>query len=80
MQARVVLLGHVQRGGAPTARDRLLASRMGAGAVRAVLDGAGPSLIGEERGAIVCVPLGEVANKRRPLDPSLIELVHQLST
>ena len=80
MQARVVVLGHVQRGGAPTARDRLLASRMGAGAVRAVLDGAGPSLIGEERGAIVCVPLGEVANKRRPLDHSLIELVHQLST
>ena len=80
MQARVVVLGHVQRGGAPTARDRLLASRMGAGAVKAILDGAGPSLIGEERGAIVRVPLGEVANKRRPLDPSLIELVHQLST
>jgi hypothetical protein len=53
---------------------------MGAGAVSAILDGAGPSLIGEERGAIVRVPLSEVANKRRPLDPSLIELVHQLST
>ncbi len=80
MQARVVVLGHVQRGGAPTARDRLLASRMGAGAVSAILDGAGPSLIGEERGAIVRVPLNDIANKRRPLDPSLIELVHQLST
>jgi 6-phosphofructokinase 1 len=80
MPARVVVLGHVQRGGAPTARDRLLASRMGAGAVKAILDGAGPSLIGEERGAIVRVPLNEVANRRRPLDPSLIELVHQLST
>src|SRR5580693_2182014 len=63
MQARVVVLGHVQRGGAPTARDRLLASRMGAGAVKAILDGAGPSLIGEERGTIVRVPLGEVANR-----------------
>jgi 6-phosphofructokinase 1 len=80
MQARVVVLGHVQRGGAPTARDRLLASRMGAGAVKAVLDGAGSSLIGEERGAIVRVPLVEVSSQRRPLDPSLIELVHQLST
>jgi len=70
----------VQRGGAPTARDRLLASRMGAGAVNAILDGCGPSLIGEEGGKIVRVPLGDVANKRRPLDPSLIELVHQLST
>jgi 6-phosphofructokinase 1 len=80
VQARVVVLGHVQRGGAPTARDRLLASRMGAGAVKAILDGAGPSLIGEERGAIVFVPLGEVASQRRQLDQSLIDLVHQLST
>lgn len=80
VQARVVVLGHVQRGGAPTARDRLLASRMGADAVKAILDGAGPSLIGEERGAIVRVPLGEVTSQRRQLDPSLIELVHQLST
>src|SRR5271163_3238802 len=80
MQARVVVLGHIQRGGAPTARDRLLASRMGAGAVKAILDVAGPSLIGEERGAIVRVPLAEVANQRRPLDPALIELVHELST
>jgi hypothetical protein len=53
---------------------------MGAGAVKAVLDGAGSSLIGEERGAIVRVPLVEVSSQRRPLDPSLIELVHQLST
>jgi 6-phosphofructokinase 1 len=80
MQARVVVIGHVQRGGAPTARDRLLASRMGAGAIKAILDGTVPSLIGEERGAIVCVPLSDVVNRRRPLDPSLIELVHQLST
>ena len=80
MHARVVVLGHVQRGGAPTARDRLLASRMGAGAVKAILDGAGPSLIGEERGEIVFVPLGEVASQRRQLDQSLIDLVHQLST
>ena len=41
IQARIVVLGHIQRGGAPTARDRLLASRMGAGAVKAILDGAG---------------------------------------
>ena len=39
MQARGAVIGHVQRGGAPTARHRLLASRMGAGAVRAILEG-----------------------------------------
>jgi 6-phosphofructokinase 1 len=80
VQARVVVLGHVQRGGAPTARDRLLASRMGVAAVRAILDGAPPTLIGEERGEIVRVPLYEAAERRRSLDPSLIDLVHQLST
>ncbi len=80
VQARVVVLGHVQRGGAPTARDRLLASRMGGAAVRAILDGAPPALIGEERGEIVRVPLHEVEERRRSLDPALIDLVHQLST
>jgi 6-phosphofructokinase 1 len=80
MQARVVVLGHIQRGGAPTARDRLLASRLGAGAVAAILEDCVPALIGEERGAIVRVPLGDLGNQRRTLDPALIELVHQLST
>ena len=80
IQARIVVLGHIQRGGAPTARDRLLASRMGVGAVKAILDGSPPALIGEERGAIVRVPLGEAADRRRTLDPALIDLVHQLST
>jgi len=80
MQARVVVLGHVQRGGAPTARDRLLASRLGAGAVAAILDESVPALIGEERGAIVRIPLSDLGDQRRTLDPALIELVHQLST
>jgi 6-phosphofructokinase 1 len=80
IQARVVVLGHVQRGGAPTARDRLLASRLGAGAVAAILDNSAPSLIGEERGAIVRVPLSTLTDQRRTLDPALIELVHQLAT
>ena len=80
MPARVVVLGHVQRGGAPSGRDRLLASRMGVGAVQAILDGAPPSLIGEVRGEIVRIALSDVADRRRTLDPALIDLVHQLST
>ncbi len=79
-QARVVVLGHVQRGGAPTARDRLLASRMGAEAVQAILDGAIPSLIGEERGDMIRVPLPEAVEMRRHLNPALVDLVHRLST
>jgi 6-phosphofructokinase 1 len=76
---RVVVLGHVQRGGSPTARDRLLASRMGAGAVKAIVEGRPSSLVGELRGEISLVPLPEVPEKSRTLDPELIELVALLS-
>ena len=79
-QARVVVLGHVQRGGAPTARDRMLASRMGAEAVQAILEREISSLIGEERGSMVRVPLSEATERRRSLDPALVALVHRLST
>jgi 6-phosphofructokinase 1 len=79
-QARVVVLGHVQRGGAPTARDRMLASRMGAEAVQAILEHEISSLIGEERGSMVRVPLSEATERRRSLDPALVALVHRLST
>ena len=76
---RVVVLGHIQRGGSPTARDRLLASRMGAGAVKAIVDGRPSSVVGELRGEIAFVPLSEVAEKSRALDPELIDLVAMLS-
>ncbi len=76
---RVVVLGHVQRGGSPTARDRLLASRMGAGAVKAIVEGRASSLVGEHRGEICLVPLAEVAEQSRTLDPELIDLVAMLS-
>jgi len=79
IEARIVVLGHIQRGGAPTARDRLLASRLGIAAVRAIAEGKPPSLVGEEHGEVTLVPLAEVAGKQRRLDPSLIELVSTLS-
>ena len=79
IEARIVVLGHIQRGGAPTARDRLLASRLGIAAVRGIAEGKPPSLVGEEHGEVTLVPLSEVAGKQRRLDPSLIELVSTLS-
>ena len=78
-EARVVVLGHVQRGGAPTARDRLAASRFGIAAVRGLVEGKPPSLVGEERGSIVYVPLGEAIRKERRIDAASIELVSLLS-
>jgi 6-phosphofructokinase 1 len=79
MQSRVVVLGHIQRGGAPTARDRLLASRMGAAAVQALINDKPSSLIGEVGGRIVEVPFEEVAKGPQPFDSELIDLVHLLS-
>ncbi|HXN85787.1 MAG TPA: 6-phosphofructokinase [Candidatus Binataceae bacterium] len=79
VQARVVVLGHIQRGGSPTARDRLLASRMGAGAVKAIVDGHASSLVAELRGEISFVPLPEVPAKSRQLDTDLLDLVAMLS-
>jgi 6-phosphofructokinase 1 len=79
MEARIVVLGHIQRGGAPTARDRLLASRMGTAALRGIIECKPPSLVGEERGEIVYVPLAHAAEKHRQLDQSLIDLVPRLS-
>src|SRR6202161_2795080 len=79
MQARVVVLGHIQRGGSPTARDRLLASRMGAGAVKAIVDGHASSLVAELRGEISFVPLPEVPARSRQLDTDLLDLVAMLS-
>lgn len=78
-QPRVVVLGHIQRGGSPTARDRLAASRMGAAAVKAIVEGRPSSLIGEDRGEIAYVPLNEVPERSRRLDPELIQLVGILS-
>jgi 6-phosphofructokinase 1 len=77
--ARVVVLGHIQRGGSPTARDRLLASRMGAGAVKALVDRRPSSLVAELRGEISFVPLPEVPEKSRTLDTELTDLVTMLS-
>ncbi len=79
MPARVVVLGHIQRGGAPTSRDRIAASRLGTAAVRAIVDGREPSVVGEDRGAVAYVPLSKALERRPALDPSLIELVSLLS-
>ncbi len=72
---RATVLGHVQRGGKPSAADRLLASQLGSFAVRLLLDGTHGVLVGEQNHQIVTTPLVEVWSKDKPLDPELLELV-----
>jgi len=73
-QLRATILGHVQRGGVPTAADRLLGTRLGAGAVEALADGAYGVLIGMLRGSIARTPLSEVVGRQKAIDPALFEL------
>lgn len=76
---RLTTLGHVQRGGAPGAFDRLLASRTGVGAVDALAAGRDGVLVGIAGGAVRETPLGDVAARVKPIDPSLFELARVLA-
>lgn len=78
--SRVTILGHVQRGGAPTAYDRLLATRLGAGAVQAIRRGELGVLVGMVHGRVTTSPLAEVAGRQKPIDPGLFELARAMSS
>jgi len=76
---RVTQLGHVQRGGAPTAFDRLLASRFAASAIDRLVRGEHGFLIGLLSGKISATPLSDVVGKTKPLDLELFELARSLA-
>jgi 6-phosphofructokinase 1 len=80
MEYRIVVLGHIQRGGTPTARDRVLASRLGAGAVQALLDGHKNVALGLCHDKLHLVSLREAVEKKKPVAPELIQLASILST
>jgi 6-phosphofructokinase 1 len=76
---RVTILGHVQRGGAPGAYDRLLATRLGFAAVQRLTAGESGVLMGLRDGKLAATPLQEVAGSKKPLDPSLFELARVMA-
>ncbi|MBE0609899.1 MAG: ATP-dependent 6-phosphofructokinase [Dehalococcoidia bacterium] len=77
---RVVVLGHIQRGGRPTMRDRLVASEAGAMAAMALLEGRTGVMIGRQGGRSVEVPLTEVVSHQHPQpNLQLLRLAQQLS-
>lgn len=78
-ETRVAVLGYIQRGGSPTAADRLLGSRMGAMAVDVLLKGKTGYMIGEKGGNIVLLDLQEVLNKRHKLPMNVYNLAKCLS-
>ena len=76
---RDVKLGHVQRGGAPTAFDRILATRLAAGAVEFLSRKEYGVLVGFNRGEISATPLAHIAGKKKALDPCLLHLAAALA-
>ncbi len=78
-ETRVTILGHVQRGGSPTVFDRLLASRLGAAAVQALIDGKNGVMLGLQSNGIASMSFDEVLQNKKELDLSLYELANTLS-
>ena len=76
---RVTTLGHVQRGGTPTAFDRLLATRLGAAAAERLLQGAAGVLVGLVDGKLHYTPLADVIGRTKAPDPHLIALASVVS-
>jgi len=79
LEYRVVQLGHVQRGGSPTARDRILASELGAAAVNALADGISGCMVGKIGSELVATPLEETWSKTKELDMRMLKMLHILA-
>jgi 6-phosphofructokinase 1 len=76
---RVTRLGHVVRGGIPSAADRVLATRLGAAAIDTLASGKHGVLAGIVKGDVVATPLSDIAGKMRPADASLLELARTMA-
>ena len=78
-EARVTILGHLQRGGSPTAQDRILSSRLGVAALEALKDGQRNIMIGVKDDKIVYVPINKAIHIDKPIDKELINVLNVLS-
>ena len=78
-EARVTILGHLQRGGSPTAADRILASKMGAQAIAALREGQRNVMIGIKNGELVYVPFSKATTHTRTMDLGGLDIVKMLS-
>lgn len=79
LDTRVIILGHIQRGGSPTAFDRILASRMGAYAVELLLKGIDGHMVGIREGRIIPLRMEEALGQKRDIDLDVYRLAGILS-
>jgi len=78
-EARTSILGHIQRGGAPSTRDRVLASRLGFRAVRTLLEGISGVMVGIDKRGTNTVPLQAVWENKKEIDWELVEIAQVLA-
>ncbi|SDD39536.1 6-phosphofructokinase 1 [Terribacillus halophilus] len=79
MDTRVTILGHVQRGGSPTANDRVLASRLGAQAVDLLLEGKSGRMVGIQNNKLVDHDILEILDRKHEIDLDMYRLSQELS-
>jgi 6-phosphofructokinase 1 len=80
IETRVTILGHVQRGGAPSCYDRVLGSRLGFAAVEALLNKNNNVMVGVINGEVVHTPLSQAVKQHPHVNPQMLELVKILSS
>ena len=78
-ESRITILGHIQRGGSPTAFERMLATRMGVAAVQALASGQTDVMTALQGRSMVMVPLADATSKARAINPEYLEMAHILS-
>lgn len=79
IETRVTILGHVQRGGSPTLRDRVMASEMGHNAVNLLAQGKGGRVVAQKRGRLVDFDFEEALSMTKTIDKEAFEVAHDLS-
>jgi len=76
---RVSVLGHIQRGGTPTSADRVLASRLGVGAMEAILNGRRDEMVGIENNHVIYTAFKEVVSRQKEFPYELMRIAEILS-
>ena len=76
---RVTILGHIQRGGAPTAFDRILATRSGVKAVEALIDGRKNEMVGVQNMEMTCVPFTDIWDKKKSPDLGWLKIAGMMA-
>ena len=79
-ESRVVIVGHIQRGGTPTTFDRVLASRLGVKAVEAILDGQNKIMVGIKNNKVAYTPLKDAISLNRTINKELLNISDILTT